>query len=345
MGKQRLTVVSVAYPFATVSADPVGGAEQVLAHLDRALVAAGHRSIVVAPAGSAVAGELRATPPVPARIDEAQRTAIGRALDGTLADVIAREQPDVIHFHGLEFHEHLPPPGPAVIATLHLPLDWYPARALAPERPRTWLHPVSADQARRAPPGARLALPIENGVPIPPRAPRKGCFAVALGRVCPEKGFDDAIDAARAAGMPLLIAGAVFPYPAHRRFFEERIRPGLDGLRRWIGAVAGARKQRLLARARCLLVPSKVPETSSLVAMEALAAGTPVIAYARGALPEVVEHGETGFLVRDVGEMAAAMRRIGAIDPERCRMRARQRFPLERMTAAYLARYAEVARC
>ncbi|HEU4960456.1 MAG TPA: glycosyltransferase [Sphingomonas sp.] len=345
MGERRLTVVSVAYPFATVSADPVGGAEQVLAHCDRALVAAGHRSIVIAPAGSEIAGELRPIPSVAGSIDDERRGAIGAELDAALTEVIDRERPDVIHFHGLEFHEHLPPPGPAVIATLHLPLDWYPARALCPERPRTWLHPVSANQAKHAPPDARLAPPIENGVPIPPATARKGRFAVAMGRVCPEKGFDDAIDAAREAAMPLLLAGAVFPYPEHRRFFDERIGPRLDGLRRWIGAVAGARKQRLLARARCLLVPSKVPETSSLVAMEALAAGTPVIAYRHGALPDVVEHGETGFLVDDVGEMAAAMRRIDAIDPERCRMRARERFPVERMTGAYLARYAEVARC
>jgi glycosyltransferase involved in cell wall biosynthesis len=130
--------------------------------------------------------------------------------------------------------------------------------------------------------------------------PRKSCFALILGRVCREKGFDDALEASRRADIPLLLAGAVFPYADHQAFFRDHIAPRLDRRRRWIGAVAGRSKQRLLAKARCLLVPSKVPETSSLVAMEALAAGTPVVAYRTGALPEIVEDGRTGLLVETV---------------------------------------------
>ncbi|MBV9891397.1 MAG: glycosyltransferase, partial [Rhizobacter sp.] len=163
---RRLTVVSVAYPFATVTADPVGGAEQVLAHIDRALVAAEHRSIVIAPEGSRVAGELRAIPAVTEVIDEAVRARIHRAVRAQLRNAIALERPDVVHLHGVDFAAYLPPPGPPLLATLHLPLDWYPAEALAPTRPGTWLHPVSAHQARSAPAGAMLAAPIENGVDL-----------------------------------------------------------------------------------------------------------------------------------------------------------------------------------
>ena len=112
---------------------------------------------------------------------------------------------------------------------------------------------------------------------------------------------------------------------------------------RWIGPVAGHRKLRLLAQARCVLVPSKVRETSSLVAMEAIAAGTPVIAYRVGALPDIVEDGRTGFVVDDVEAMAAAIGKVGRIDPDLCRARARERFSLERMTRAYLERYRELA--
>nr|HET7860351.1 glycosyltransferase [Caldimonas sp.] len=311
---RKLTVVSVAYPFATVTADPVGGAEQVLAHIDRALVAAGHRSIVIAPDRSSVAGELRAVAAVGEAIDDALRERVHEQVRTRLREAIARDRPDVVHVHGVDFASYLPPPGPPLVATLHLPLDWYPAAALFPTRPGTWLHPVSSDQASSAPPGAALGAPIENGVDLTVVAARKRRFALALGRVCPEKGLDDAIDASKRAGSSLLIAGAVFPYPEHRRFFAERIVPRLDRCRRWIGPVEGRRKKRLLAQARCVLVASKARETSSLVAMEAIAAGTPVVAYRTGALPEIVEHGRTGFIVDGVEAMAAACTQVDRID-------------------------------
>jgi glycosyltransferase involved in cell wall biosynthesis len=104
----------------------------------------------------------------------------------------------------------------------------------------------------------------------------------------------------------------------------------------------GERKRRLLAAARALLVPSKARETSSLVAMEALAAGTPVVAYPSGALAGIVEHGRTGFLVEGVEGLAEGLRRAGEIDPEACRAVARERFSAERMVERYLRRYAEL---
>jgi glycosyltransferase involved in cell wall biosynthesis len=145
--------------------------------------------------------------------------------------------------------------------------------------------------------------------------------------------------------MPLLVAGAVFPYAEHRAFFGDRVQPLLDRQRRWVGPVAGSAKQRLLAQARCLVIPSKVRETSSLVAMEALAAGTPVVAYRSGALPDIVAHGRTGLLVEagDVDALAAAMRDACLIDPDECRREAEERFSADRMITAYFRRYAELA--
>lgn len=340
---RALTVVSVAYPFAPVSVDPVGGAEQVLAHLDRAIVASGHRSIVIAVEGSSVRGELCAIPAPEGEIDHAMRARAHAAVRDRLATLLAGEHVDVVHLHGVDFAEYLPAPGPAVLATLHLPLAWYPAAALAPARPNTWLQPVSRSQARTAPAGAVIEEPIENGVNLATPLVRKRGFALVLGRICPEKGIDDAIAAAARAGVPLLIAGTVFPYAAHREYLETRIVPRLGSACRWIGGVAGAQKKRLLAQARCVLVPSKTAETSSLVAMEAIAAGTPVIAYRNGALPEIVEDGRTGWIVDSVDSMAAAIGATDRIDSEACRQCASERFALERMTGAYLARYAELA--
>jgi glycosyltransferase involved in cell wall biosynthesis len=340
---RRLTVVSVSYPFATVTPDPVGGAEQVLAQLDRALVEAGHRSIVIAPEGSRVRGELRPLPAASGTITEDVREQVHASVREALDRVIAADRPDLVHLHGIDFHAYLPAPGVPVLATLHLPLAWYSAQTLRPERPATWLHPVSASQARAAPPGARLSAPIENGVALSDGAFPKCGFAASLGRICPEKGLNDALDACARAHVPLLLAGQVFPYPEHERHWREDIQPRLDRQRRWIGAVGGRAKQRLLGSARSLLVPSKAPETSSLVAMEALAAGTPVIAYRSGALPDIVDHGRTGFIVDDVAGMAEAIGRGGEIDPAECRREARERFSLERMTSAYLGRYVELA--
>jgi len=341
----QLSILSVAYPFARVTHDTVGGAEQILARLDRALVEHHHRSLVIATEGSKTAGRLFAVPQPPGLIDDATRALTHEAVRTVLARLHEHEPVDLIHMHGVDFASYLPTWTIPVIVTLHLPLELYPMDALRAARPELHLIPVSRSQAAAAPAGLYLLPPIENGVPPPaPVRHARRRYALAMGRICPEKNFAAALDAARIAGSPLLLAGQVYPYLEHVSYFATEIRPRLDGARRWLGPIAGPRKQRLLAGACCLLVPSRAAETSSLVAMEALAAGTPVIAYRCGALPEVVEHGRTGFIVDDVPSMADAIRGIDQIDPQACRRAARERFPLERMISAYLSLYERVAR-
>lgn len=340
MRDKPLTILNVAYTMAPVGPDAVGGAEQILSRLDRALVEAGHCSIVVAPEGSQVCGELVATP-VPDRpiTEPVQRHAQARHRQA-IETVLRRERVDLLHLHGMDFHACLPPPGVPALATLHLPPHWYPREVFGIQRPQTFMNCVSASQARACPAYPNMLGDIENGVPVddvPIRAGRR--FAITLGRICPEKNLHTALEAGRRARIPVLLGGQVFPYPRHVEYFETQIVPRLDRRRRFAGAVGQKRKRRLLAAARCLLVPSLAPETSSLVAMEAFACGTPVVVFPSGALPEIVEHGTTGFVVRDEREMADAIEAAGDLDPEACRHAARTRFSLQGMLDKYFNAY------
>jgi glycosyltransferase involved in cell wall biosynthesis len=339
------TVLSVAYPFAPVSPDAVGGAEQVLSQLDAALVAAGHRSIVVASAGSKTAGVLIATAPPAGPIARHQRELTWAEHRRNVALALASQPVDLVHMHGIDFLQYLPPASQVpVLATLHLPPSWYGPELFRSARSDVHLHCVSRSQQLDCPPGSRLLRKIDNGVPL--RALdcrcRKRRFAMSLGRICPEKNVHVALDAGRRARIAVLVAGQVFPYEAHERYFREQVAPRLDRERRFIGAVAFQRKRRLLSAARCLLLPTIAPETSSLVAMEALACGTPVVAFPSGALPDIVEHGVTGFLVRDAREMANAIEACDGIDSEHCRVTARERFGLDRMIGKYFDVYQQL---
>jgi starch synthase (maltosyl-transferring) len=338
-----LSVLSVAYPFAPVGSDAVGGAEQVLSALDRALVAHGHRSIVIACEGSRTAGELISIPAVAGPIGDQLKQHIWGMLRRVIGETVSQRGIDLAHLHGIDFHEYLPEHVP-VLATLHLPLDWYPGW-IFDGIPNLWLNCVSEAQQRTAPAGARLLPPIANGVPrqLFETSQRKRGHAMILSRICPEKGIDLALQACHLAHVPLLIGGQVFPYEAHERYFQEQVVPLLDARRRFLGPLGFGRKRRLLAAARCVLVPSLVAETSSLTAIEALACGTPVIAFPNGALPDVVEHGRTGFIVASVEQMAEAIAEAPSIDPEVCRAAAVRRFPPAEMERRYLALYRRIA--
>lgn len=342
---RRLTVLNVAYPLAAAGPDAVGGAEQVLSLVETAVARAGHTSLVVAAEGSNVAGTLIATPLPRGALTDEVRVQVQQRHHANLCRALELHRVDVVHLHGVDFHAYLPPAGVPTLITLHLPPSWYPPEIFRLARPDTFLHCVSASQQRACPPAANLLGYVENGVPIAPL--RSACasrrYALALGRVCAEKSFHVALDAGRRSGIPVLLGGQVFPYPAHEQYFREQILPRLDGKSRFLGPLGLEQKRRLLTGARCLVSASVAPETSCLVAMEAMACGTPVVAFPSGAVPEIVEHGVTGFLVNSEVEMAEAMLESRRIDPEVCRETARRRFSAERMTAQYLALYRELA--
>jgi glycosyltransferase involved in cell wall biosynthesis len=314
--------------------------------LDTALVATGHRSTVIACVGSRTAGRLVSVPATAGTIGDPERRRTWAAVRTAIDTVHRSNPPDIVHLHGLDFLEYLPAPGTPAIVTLHLPPAWYPPEVWRLTRPDTVLVCVSAAQ-RRACPEARLPIEtVENGVPLAALEARhaRRRFVLCLGRVCPEKGQHLAVEAAARAAMPLLIGGAVFGYPEHRAYFARQVAPHLGPGCRFLGPLGFVRKRRLLSAAHCLLLPTTAPETSSLVAMEALACGTPVIAFRSGALPDIIEDGRTGFLVDGVEEMAERIDNLDQLDRETCREAARRRFDQAGMVERYLRLYRSLAR-
>ena len=330
-----MIVLSVAYPLFPVGADSSGGAEQILFLLDREIVRAGHRSLVIAATGSNVSGELIETSVATGQITDSVRSKAQSEHRHAISRTLQHADVDVIHFHGLDFAEYVPSTQAAMLATLHLPLSWY-------SEPSFKLDNLELVCVSRSQSAGTFRPVVCNGVDTTrfgQSSSAKGDYLLWLGRICPEKGVHIALRVAQRAGMKMIIAGPVHSFETHQRYFQEEISPLLDAKRTYLGPVGGDTKEQLLRYARCLLVPSLVAETSSLVAMEAMSAGTPVIAFRSGALPEIVEHGVTGYIVDSESEMVEAVQAIGQISRSICRDTAKRRFDSRRMAAEYLHRY------
>lgn len=314
-----MRVLSVAFADIAVGTPESGGAEQILSIVERGLLERGCESVVIARKGSRVAGELVET-------------------DGTVEGhqrAIASVDADLIHFHGLDFHRYIPDGEIPRLATLHLPIAFYPASIFEPGR--VMLNCVSRSQAASA--SVPLAV-VMNGIATESyRVDDPDGSLLWMGRICPEKAPHIALQIAHRLDARLIVAGPVQGYAAHREYLAREVQPLFDEKRVYAGAAGSEQKRRLLARARCLLVTSLVAETSSLVSMEAMSCGTPVIAFRTGALPEIVEHGRTGFVVDSADEMADAIRRVDAISREECRTQAIRRFDAARMVDEYVDIY------
>ncbi len=194
-------------------------------------------------------------------------------------------------------------------------------------------HYVSISEANRHP-DVTYAATIHHGIPVSevPVGGGSGGYLVAVGRIHPDKGTHAAIDIARASGLPLFIAGTVHDHD----YYRERVAPHVDGVRvHFLGNLDAARRDHLVGGAAALLHPIGFDEPFGLAAVESLAVGTPVIAFDRGSMPELIDPGRTGFLVGDVDQAVDAVREVHALDRRACRHEAERRFSVDRMVDDY----------
>jgi glycosyltransferase involved in cell wall biosynthesis len=338
-----MKIAQVAPLFESVPPKGYGGTERVVAHLTDALVQAGHDVTLYASGDSNTLGKLVPGSRNALRLDPMRpnwHVWHTMMLDRVLADALAY---DVIHFHVDILHMPLARACPRpCLTTLHGRLD---LPDLPPFYEHFREHPVvSISDAQRLPlPNANWCATIAHGLPIDRYAfhRRPQDYFAFVGRISPEKRLDRAIDIATACATRLRVAAKVDP--ADQSYFEHEIRPLLDNpLVEWIGEIGDAQKNDFIGNARALLFPIDWPEPFGLVMIEAFACGTPVIAYDRGSVPEVVEHGATGFIVRDLDEAVAAARRLHEIDRHRCRSAFEERFTAQAMASRYLEVYARL---
>lgn len=338
----RYKILHIAYPLAPVNANTAGGAEQVLYLIDKALTEKKHNSNIIACRGSVPNGKLIQYDALSEPFNDEHITELHSQIKKLIHNILAINDYDIIHMHGIDFDSYIPETETPIIVTLHLPVSWYNQHILNSKTSKVFYNCVSESQQRTASEVNNLLPFINNGIDLKFfRANyKKKNYSLSLGRICWEKGYNLSIMAAQMSGTEFILAGKVFPYYHHQKYFNESILPSLNGRDiKFIDSPDLDLKRKLLSEAKCVLIPSLVPETSSLVAMEALASGTPVIAFPSGAHSEIIEHGRTGFIVNNTEEMAEAIRHSDEIDPAECRKRAEERFNYVRMADEYLSTY------
>src|SRR5579862_2934155 len=345
----RLRVAMLAPPWIAVPPPGYGGIESVVALLTDGLVALGHEVTLFAAPGS------RSRARVCTLLDRPQPDRIERALFE--ADHVARAFAkideascegvafDVVHDHcGFTAFAMADRLATALVHTLHGPFTADTAAFYAHHASKAPVVAISRAQLAGAPASLQVAGVVPNPIDAArwPLVFEKEDYLLWVGRMAPEKGAHRAIAAARLAGLPLVLAGPV--QPGQQAFFEREVAPHLDGHHvRYVGEITGALKRRLFSRARALLMPISWPEPFGMVMIEAMVCGTPVIAFSEGAARELVIPGETGFLVADEAEMAAACARTDVIDAARCRKHVVERCNVDCVARAYENVYRRVA--
>jgi glycosyltransferase involved in cell wall biosynthesis len=318
-----------------------GGTERIVSYLTEELVAQGHDVTLFASADSVTSARLVPCCEQALRLSPAVLDPIPYCM--IMLDKLRRmaRQFDILHFHIDQFHFPLFNDRPLrALTTLHGRQDLADLKGLYEAFPEMPL--VSISEAQRRPiPNANVVGTVLHGLPrdlfVPTLIPRGGYLAF-LGRISPEKRLDRAIAIARAVGLPLKIAAKVDR--ADEAYFRREIvpllaEPGIE----FIGEINERQKGRFLGNAGALLFPIEWPEPVGLVMIEAMACGTPVLAFREGSVAEVVEGGITGYIVNSVDEAICKIGRLLSLDRSRVRRGFEERFTARRMVQNYIKIY------
>lgn len=317
-----------------------GGTERVVAYLTDELVARGHHVTLFASGDSRTRADLDPICPTGLRLDPRCRDRQAHVVR-QLARVVRRAHEfDIIHFHIDALHYPLCRAlGLTCLTTLHGRLDLPELRYLHDEFSDMPL--VAISHAQRAHlPGARFVGTVYHGLPLDLYrfTPTPGDYLAFLGRLSPEKRVDRAVAIARRLGLRLRVAAKIDD--TDRDYYERAIAPLFrDPLVEFVGEIGERDKSDFLGGARCLLFPVDWPEPFGLAMIEAMACGTPVVAFRCGAIPEVIDEGVTGYCVDDLDAAVAATARAAELDRRRCRETFERRFSAGRMARDYLRLY------
>ncbi len=337
----RIAQISPLYE--SVPPQQYGGTERVVSYLTEELVRQGHDVTLFASADSATSAELVACCPRSLRTWNGSVDSLAHHF--VMLECMARTARafDVMHFH-IDYL-HFPVSrraGWPTLTTLHGRLDIPDLQPLYDEFRDMPVVSISNDQ-RRPLPQANWYATVHHGLPdnLYQLHEAAGEYLVFLGRISPEKRVDRAIEIARRTGLPLRIAAKVDK--ADKEYFESEIRPLLaEPFVDFLGEVGEHEKEALLGRAIALLFPIDWAEPFGLVMIEAMACGTPIIAWRSGSVPEVMVHGTTGFIVDNMDDAVEATMRVGTLSRRRCRMVFDDRFAVSRMATDYLRVYERV---